>query len=237
MEGSQPFGGGLLVVDGPTVRDMGMPFTTRMTVVLLADGGLWIESPVPISYPALTELTGMGPVRYLVADTPRHVWRLELWHDLFPDAQLWAPRPTALTLQRAKLPLAGILGAPAAAPWAEHLDQVAVQGSRLIEEVLFLHKPSRTLIVGDLIQVHDLQPGRYLSNALKRAGGVAAPGGGTSRDIRATFWDRRALRASVARVLDWDFDKVVLAHGPCITQGARDFVEAAFAWALPRSGP
>lgn len=96
----------------------------------------------------------------------------------------------------------------------------------------FLHRPSRTLIVGDLIQVHELRPGKTVSNMLKRAAGVAAPDGGTSIDMKACFWDRKALRASMHRLLDWDFDKVVIAHGPCVSKDAKSFVEKALAWAL-----
>jgi Domain of unknown function (DUF4336) len=227
------FGERLVVVEGPMVRDMGMPFPTRMTVAVLADGSLWIESPVSVSYETLTRLTDLGPVRYLVSNTPRHVWRLDSWRALFPDAEFWAARATPATLNHSKLPLAGNLGErlPVAA-WADDLDQVAIKGSRLIEEVCFLHRPSRTLIVGDLIQVHELHPGQVFANALKRAGGVAAPGGGTSLDIRASFWDRKALRASARRLLDWEFDNLVLAHGPCLSKGAKPFVESALAWAF-----
>jgi hypothetical protein len=67
---------------------------------------------------------------------------------------------------------------------------------------------------------------------IKRVGGVAGPVGGTSVDIRASFWDRDALRASIQRLLDWEFDNLVLAHGPCVIGDAKPFVENAFAWAL-----
>jgi hypothetical protein len=203
-----------------------------MTVAVLADGSLWLESPVPVTYETLTRLNGLGPVRYLIANTPRHVWRLDHWHELFPEAELWAVRATPATLKRSKLPLTGTLSEEPATGWATDLDQVAISGSRFIEEVFFLHKPTRTLIVGDLIQVHDLQPGNAFSNAIKRAAGVAGPDGGTSVDIRASFWDRQALRASLERLLAWEFDNLVLAHGPCVTGNAKPFVENAFAWAL-----
>ena len=77
------------IANGPDVRDMGVMFTTRMTIVKLSDGSLWLESPVSVSLETLKRITALGPVRYLVAATPRHVWRLEQWHSLFPEAQLW----------------------------------------------------------------------------------------------------------------------------------------------------
>jgi hypothetical protein len=222
----------LTVIEGPIVKDFGMPFPTRMTVAVLADGSVWLESPVPVSYETLTRLTELGPIRYLVANTPRHVWRLDQWHELFPEAELWAARSTPATLKHSKLPLTGTLSDQPVTGWATDLDQEAVAGSRFIEEVCFLHKPSRTLIVGDLIQVHELQPRKAFSNAIKRAGGVAGPAGGTSVDIKLSYWDRQALRASVERLLSWEFDNLVLAHGPCLTGNAKPFVENAFAWAL-----
>jgi hypothetical protein len=222
----------LTVVEGPIVKDFGMPFPTRMTVAVLADGSLWLESPVPVTYETLTRLTELGPVRYLVANTPRHVWRLDHWHELFPEAELWAVRATPATLKRSKLPLKGTLSSQPVSEWATDLDQEAIAGSRFIEEVCFLHKPSRTLIVGDLIQVHELQPGKAFSNTIKRAAGVAGPAGGTSVDIRASFWDRQALQASMERLLAWEFDNLVLAHGPCVIGQAKPFVENAFAWAI-----
>ena len=43
-------------------------------------------------------------------------------------------------------------------------------------------------------------------------------------------YDRDAARASLRRILAWDFDKLVVAHGPIVTSGAREIVENAFSW-------
>ena len=90
--GLQAFATNVWIVDGPDVRDMGVLFTTRMTVVKLTDGSMWVDSPVPVPFDTLKSISELGPIRYLVAATPRHVWRLVEWHTLFPDAQLWTSR-------------------------------------------------------------------------------------------------------------------------------------------------
>lgn len=226
----QPLGNDLFVVDGPVVRDMGMPFETRMTVARLRDGSVWIASPVPVSHDTLAGIVALGPVRHLVSPTPRHIWRLEPFHTLFPEAELWSSPLTPVTLGKPDLPIAGILGDEAPAAWASDLDQVLVRGSRWLAEVVFLHTESRTLLVEDLIQVHQRRPGRPLYNALIAWGGVTGPRGGVARDIRLSFRDREAARRSVARVLEWDFDQIVLAHGPVVSQAPREMVQEAFAW-------
>lgn len=230
MSGMQAFAKNVWIIDGPNVRDTGVMFTTRMTVVKLASGSLWVDSPVPVSFDTLKCITETGPVRYLVAATPRHVWRLEGWHTLFPDAQLWAPRSTPFTLKKGHLPLAGILGDAPNPGWADDFDQLAFKGSPLIEEVIFLHKESRTVILDDLIQVHPTVKGKPLRNALFKLGGVASPQGGVGRDIRLSFTDRNLARRSLEKLLSWDFDKLIIAHGPCVEKDAKPFVEQAFRW-------
>jgi hypothetical protein len=100
----------------------------------------------------------------------------------------------------------------------------------LIEEMVFFHRASRTVILDDLIQVHRMVRGRPIRNALFRLEGVAAPYGGVGLDIRMSFIHRDAARRSLRRLLAWDFDKLVIAHGPCVEKDAKQFVERAFRW-------
>jgi hypothetical protein len=230
MNSMLPFGENVWIVDGPRVRDMGIMFTTRMAVVKLADGSIWVNSPVPVPFDTLRQINDLGPVRYIVAGTPRHVWRLDAWQSLFPEAQLWAPRTTPFTLQPGHLPFTGTLGDRPAAGWAADLDQLAFKGSPWIEEVLFLHKESRTLILDDLIQLHPIEPGHAIRNALFRLEGVTEPPGGVGLEIRWTFTRRKLARRSLEKLLSWDFDKLIIAHGACIEKDAKPLVERAFRW-------
>lgn len=230
MSAIQAFAEKISIVDGPNVRDFGVMFTTRMTIVKLSDGALWVSSPVSVPFATLKDITEMGPVRYLVVATPRHVWRLEKWHTLFPEAQLWAPPATPFTLKKGRLPFTGVLADEPPRGWADDLDQLAFKGNPLIDEVLFFHRASRTVILDDLIQIHPIVEDKPLRNALLRLGGVASPYGGVALDIRLSFTDRKLARRSLEKLLSWDFDKLIIAHGPCIERDAKPFVERAFHW-------
>jgi len=218
------------IVDGPNVRDMGFIFTTRMTVVTLSDSSVWVNSPVPLPFDTLKRITELGPVRYLVAATPRHFWRLEGWHTLFPEAQLWSSRTTLLTLKKRPLPLTGVLGDEPPLAWADDFDQLVFKGNPLLDEVLFFHKQSGTVILDDLIQIHTEVKGKPLRNALFKLEGVASPHGGVGLDIRLSFTNRNLARRSLDKLLSWDFDKLIIAHGECIEKDAKAFVERAFRW-------
>ena len=225
----QAFAENLWIIDGPLVRDMGIWFPTRVVVARLSDGSLWVDSPVSMSFETLKRLTELGPVKYLVAATPRHVWRLESWHALFPEAELWAPRKTLLTLQKGRLTFTGTLGDAPPKSWSHDLDQLAFKGNPLGEEVIFFHKRSRTVILDDLIQSHPPAKGKHCNNALTRLSGVRPPGG-VGLDIRLTFTNRRLARQSLEELMSWDFDRLIIAHGPCIEKDAKPAVEQAFRW-------
>jgi len=226
----QAFAKNIWIVDGPNVRDMGVMFTTRMTVVKLSDNSLWVDSPVHVPFETLKVITELGPVRYLVAATPRHVWRLESWHGLFPEAQLWAPQSSLLTVKKGNLPYAGILGDIPPEGWAADLDQLAFKGNPLIEEVFFFHKESRTVILDDLIQVHPHMKGKLFQNLLFKLEGVTYPNGGVGLDLKLSFIHRNLARQSLKKLLLWDFDKLIIAHGDCVAKDAKPFVERAFRW-------
>lgn len=226
------FGENIWTVDGPIVRDMGILFTTRMALVKLKDGSLWIESPVPVSPETLKIIKALGPVQHLVAATPRHVWRLAHWHSLFPEAQLWTSRPTFFTLKQGKLPPARTLATEAPAAWSDDLDQLVFKGNPLIEEVVFFHGRSRTVVLDDLIQIHPIMKDKPFRNALFKLAGAASPHGGVGLDIRLSFIHRDLARRSLQRLFSWDFDKLIIAHGPCIESNAKVFIERAFQWLM-----
>src|SRR6185437_666752 len=132
------FGENIWIADGPRVSAFG-PITlpTRMIVVRLGDASVWINSPVDEpSSELLEQIRAIGSVRYLVAPTPLHVWRLKEWRALFPDAQLWDPH---------------MLTDTSPAQWAEDIDQLVFRGNVFLDEVEFFHKPSRVLMVTDFI--------------------------------------------------------------------------------------
>ncbi len=63
-----------------------------------------------------------------------------------------------------------------------------------------------------------------------RLSGISYPNGGVARDIRFSFRKRDLARESLERLLSWDFDKLIIAHGDCVESGAKSYVEEKFRW-------
>jgi hypothetical protein len=190
----------------------GVQFRTRSTLARLADGGLWMHSPIPVDDERAEQIDALGEVRHIVAPNGWHDSFAEAAKERYPNATLWAS--PALRHSKAKLPVDAWLGA-VEPPWAGELRPLLIEGVPKADEVVFLHVPTNTLIVTDLLfQI------RYPVNAItKLVLWMAGAGGGKlaqSRLWRTVTKDRAAAGRSVQKMLEWDFDRVVLAHGDFI---------------------
>jgi hypothetical protein len=111
------------------------------------------------------------------------------------------------------------------------LEQLVFKGNPLLSEVLFFHGESQTVILDDLIQIPSPLKGRPFRDAIFKLEGVSSQGG-VGLDMRLTFTNRKVARQSLEKLLSWDFNKMVIAHGPCIEKDAKRFVEQAFRWLM-----
>ena len=83
----------LWVVDGEEVRMdfkfFKVPFSTRMTVIRLKNGDIWVHSPIKPSDNLLFEIKQLGEVKHLIAPNVLHYSYINEWHQLFPEAKVW----------------------------------------------------------------------------------------------------------------------------------------------------
>ena len=97
----KPVGPNIGIVDGPfeylTVGGvrLPLPFTTRMTVVRLSGGDLFLHSPVRFERRLADEFNKLGRVRHLISPNQFHYAHIGEWADAFPDAIAWASRVCA----------------------------------------------------------------------------------------------------------------------------------------------
>lgn len=48
--------------------------------------------------------------------------------------------------------------------------------------------------------------------------------------MKMIFLNRNLARRSLDKLLSWDFDKLIIAHGVCIEAGAKQYVKKVFQW-------
>jgi hypothetical protein len=198
----------------------------RMTAVRLVDGGLLLHSPVPLDAELRTALDKIGSVRAIVAPSRAHHLFVGEYITAYPGAKLHgAPR---LPEKRKDLGFDSILGEEADADWRGQIDQHLFGGAPLLNELVFFHRATGTVIFTDLvfnIAAADASKARVFNWASGAAGHF-----GPHRLIRWTIRDRKAARESVRRILEWNFDRVVVTHGDVLESGGRDRVSVAFSY-------
>jgi hypothetical protein len=220
-----PFAAGVWV-DSDRVDFLGMRLTATMAVLRLPDRSLLVHSPVALTPSRRAAVEALGPVAHLYAPNLYHRRWIGEWATAFPKARLHAPAP--LVTKRPDLRIDRIHGSAEEPAFAGTIDEVRIDGFRLAESVL-VYRPSRTLIVADL--VHNVgRPQHPWTKFYARTMGfydrVAL-----SRLIRWTgFSNRAAARRSIERLLALSFDSLIVGHGNPLTTGARQALTSAYTW-------
>ena len=133
------FGPGVWIREGPVVPFVaGFPYPTRMAVIRLSDGGLFVWSPVALSPALRREVDALGPVRCLVSPNLLHHLFLGEWKAAYPEARLFAS--PGLRRRRTDLAFDADLGDAPDPIWAADIDQVLVSGSFTMTEAVFFHR-------------------------------------------------------------------------------------------------
>ena len=221
------FGPGIWTTEGPVVSFFGFPYPTRMAVIKLSSGGLFVWSPIALSPALKREIDALGPVRCLVSPNLLHHLFLGEWKAAYPDARLFAP--PGLRKRRKDLAFDADLGDTPDPLWAADIDQVLVRGSFAMTEVVFFHRASGAAIFADLIQNFPRDYYKGWRGLLARLGGIVAAQSRRAADWRASFIDRSAARAALARILAWPIERVLIAHGEPASADGAAFVRQALA--------
>jgi hypothetical protein len=217
------------IIDGDAVPFFGMPYTTRTTIIRLSNGDLWIHSPLKISINLIEQITELGNVKYLIAPNKLHHLFLADWMQKFPDAICYAP--PGLSKKRPDITFSKDLGMQPEKEWKEEIDQTIFKGSPAMEEVVFFHRGSNTLILTDLIENFKPESFNWWQRILAKFTGILSPHGKTPIDWRLTFvFGKKKAKQSLSILMAWKPENIIVSHGECIFGNGLGFMRKSFSW-------
>lgn len=223
------FGRDIWIADGSILTaSAGFHYPTRMAVVRLSNGGLFIWSPTQLSDDLRAEVETLGDVRYLIPPNSLHHVFLGDWQRAYPDAKVYAP--PGLRQKRKDIRFDGDLDDAPIEDWVNDIDLVVMRGNLITTEVVFFHLESGTVLFTDLIQRFPREWFKGWRAIVARLDLMVAAEPSVPRKFRVAFTDRGAARASIQRVLAWPAKKVLMAHADPITEGGQEFIRRAFRW-------
>jgi len=200
-----------------------------MTIIRLESDQLWIHSPIPYTAEMAKQIAELGVVKYLIAPNHLHHLFLAEWQSHYPDAQTFATNE--LIKKKPDLAFNFSLNEDRVWPWSKEIDQVLFSGSPLMEECVFFHRSSETLLVTDLIE--NFPPDHFTGwqQLLARFTGIIAPNGKMPIDWRLSFMFRKSeARENFTNILHWQPDRIVMSHGLIIEENGTSFLKKSFRW-------
>ena len=220
------------LADGDIVDFYGFPYSTRMVVVRLASGMLWVWSPIALSENLRKQVDALGRVAHLVSPNKIHHLYLADWQALYPAARLWGPASSIA--KRSDLNFQAPLTEQAPMDWAGEIDQFHFTGSPAMDEMVFLHRPSSTAILADLSENFSAE---FLdrhwppwARRFARIWKITEPWGLAPLELRLSWFRRAEARATRDRLLAENPEKVVMAHGEWQRTDGKAYLERVFAW-------
>ncbi|WP_217696623.1 DUF4336 domain-containing protein [Photobacterium proteolyticum] len=213
------------------VHYAGLDFFSRMTVIRLIDDRLLLHSPCHISPALKAQLDQLGEVAYIVAPGSYHYQHIVSAQDTYPLAQtMICP---GVEQKVPDLQFSEFLCDKVPDCWVDDFDQVLVRGAKYMWEVAFFHKPSRTLILVDLVEnIGDKTKGvgwgmKFWWKLVFRMWNHPKP----APEYQLGWKDKVAARQSLLQILNWDFERVIISHGDLINHNAKEIVRQA--WEVP----
>lgn len=212
------------------------PYTHRAIVIRLDDSSLFVISPIQLTPDIRADVDQLGTVKYLISPNHLHHLYLGNWSQAYPDAKVYAsPR---LASKRKDLTFYKTLSTDNPEPeWAGQIDQCLFgSGNGWIDELVFFHRASRTVIFTDLVMDFDPLTFSPLSRVTTQWNQMYRH---TPRGVQfGHIFDRAALRSSLETVLMWEPNHAIVAHSPWLCVDGKEqvaaFLDSAFDWLAPK---
>ena len=198
--------------------------TTRMTVVRLRDGSLWVHSPISPTHELIEELQKVGTVRYVVAPNKSHHLFFLAFLNAYPTAQGFI----AAGLELKREDLSRFPQVPREAPWGSELQGFFIEGLPILNETVWFHHDTGTLVLTDLLFCF-AETNRGITALVSKLLGVRGKLG-MSRTMKFAIKDKQALAKSVLPLLSLPVQRVIVAHDQIINEQPIARLTHAFAW-------
>ena len=191
-----------------------------VTIIRLSTGELIIHSTGPFTRTDITEINELGTPGWITDTMLRHDTFAKQGRAAFPNIPYLAPEGFA---ELAHIDCKPLLPIPAS--WAPEIKVLLIDGMPKVREYVFLHIPSRTLIVADL--VFNFRATWGWTSFFRRTlmGVKSSPD--SARLYPLQIHNRKAYDRSVRELLAWDFDRIIVGHNAVVETNGKEGLKKA----------
>ncbi len=224
----EPLVGDRIWVCERPIKFSGAWLRTRTVVVRLDDGCLWIHSPPEPTDELCAALDQLGPVRWLVAPNKFHHLQIPAFAQRYPGATVIGP--ASVCERNKELQLDADISDPAVTEQTPELLAMPLAEVPFLDETVFFHRPTRTLIGADLALcacAKDHWSWRLPARLFGCYNKVGVPPDVRFK-TRATVETATALR----EILALPIEQISVAHADLITDSPAQQLERAWRFVL-----
>ena len=204
------------------LKILGADIIRNVTVIRHDSGKLLIHTTAPFTASDIEAIHQLGEPAWLVEAMLDHDTFGNEGHAAFPDVPYFAPPGFE---KRVTCPVESLANPPS--EWLSEIAVTVIEGNPSFGEHVFFHRPSRTLIVADLIFNYHKAPSLWTKLLLYPALGTKhAPG--MSKRFRGAITDKAAFKNSLENLLEWDFDRIIVGHGQVIESNGKALAREMF---------
>lgn len=218
------------------MRYFGLSVGARMTAIRLQNREIVVISPIQMTEALIAQLDDIGTVAYIIAPNLYHYFFAADFKARYSTATFWAA--PGLKEKRPELPIDYVIepitvDASGSELWNcldfslfEGFRTLGATGIDRLNECVFFHRDSRTLIITDTAFHFDDSFPLLTRLATKMGGGYKTLSPSVLEKIATR--DKAKIKQSVNKVLEWDFERVIMAHGSIIETNGRELFRRGY---------
>ena len=195
----------------------GVSYPTRSLIYRDRNGKVLILSPGPMNDSEYDEIRKLGPVRGIVAPNLLHHHWIGEALEAFPESPFY--RPHELLLKRPDLEGHGRATEDLSMAGFADLEFQTVRGTPRLQETVFYFPNDKLLYVTDLAH-HITKKCNWPTRMLLKFFGTENRFA-VSRMLKWMTRDPDLLRTDLKKILNWEIDKLVMAHGQPLMKDAK----------------
>ena len=213
------------------LRYFGLGIGARMSVVRLSNKDLAVISPISLSPGLQQQLAELGRVAHIIETNLYHHFFAAECKGQYTQATFWAA--PGLAEKKPALPIDNVLP-PEVGSGLPGLETIFLEGFKTfgsggfeeLNEYVFFHADSRTLILTDAaFHFDDTFP--PLTQFVARVTGLYNNLSPSWLERIATK-DKEPVRKSLEKILCWDFERGIMAHGSLVERHGKERFRAGY---------
>lgn len=206
----------------------GTKCNSRMTIIRLLNNNLLLHSPCEIDEKTKIKIEQLGGVEFIIAPGSYHYLHLNSAQKAFPNSEtLLCP---GIETKIPSVKFDWMLGDIPDTRLTDDFEQILIRGNKYIWEVAFYQKTTKTLILVDLIEnfTHETEDTNWLLRIwfklIFRMWNNPKP----APEYQLGWKNNRIVSQTLKKILDWNFERVILSHGDLIEVNAKEVVYGAW---------